>query len=134
MKTIVLALGLAALAPPAGAEDWNCRNTDLEISCQSGQCQSSESFTPLDVSVHDDGSLTVCAYSGCWDGVGEIGESNEYLMVTASELVAAPNGLEPSEEGEEQDRPRVMIGIDTRDGVSVFNGFGYAMPMMCERR
>jgi len=31
------------------ASDWNCRNHDLEISCNKGKYEVSDGFTPLDI-------------------------------------------------------------------------------------
>ena len=66
MRSLILA---ALLMPtPALAHDFNCRNEQAEIRCDSGSCEvESASFTPMGLTRRG-GMLSICAYSGCSEG------------------------------------------------------------------
>lgn len=53
---------------PTVAAEWNCRNTDLEVSCNAVKCEVAKNHTPKDVYVSPS-KISVCAYTGCWEGV-----------------------------------------------------------------
>jgi hypothetical protein len=62
------ALLLVAGATPAAAQDFTCANKSAEISCGNGACEvNSDGFTPMSLS-REGKRLSVCAYSGCWEG------------------------------------------------------------------
>ena len=63
----------------AYAESWQCRN-DLEIRCVEGKCsaETKSGFTPMSVSFSDNGKMSVCAYSGCWEGTGKVFEDWQF--------------------------------------------------------
>src|SRR5690606_25156173 len=79
------------LAPLAGgmaqAETWHCRN-DVEVQCGAGGCSAAAEggFTPMDLAFADDGGLSLCAYSGCWEGSGEVLARAPWLVVGARGL------------------------------------------------
>lgn len=68
---LILALALLATLPisgPAFAQDFNCRNLNAEISCDSGACTiETNSFTPMGL-IRRGNTLSICAYSGCSEG------------------------------------------------------------------
>lgn len=117
LLTFILSSGLAT--------EWNCRNQDLEISCHSGHCQVSDSFTPLDVILNDlSGELSVGMYSGIWEGRGEIIRQKDYLFITAKTMKFSTS---------DEYKDFVMI-LDNKDHVALFKGAGFAMPMSCTKR
>ncbi|AGA90820.1 hypothetical protein Thimo_2067 [Thioflavicoccus mobilis 8321] len=126
MKYIVGML-LALYASIILSSEWNCRNYDLEISCDEEKCVVSESggFTPLDAYFNDNGSISVGMYSGVWEGKAKILTEDSYIFVVGSDLVFSTS---PDTKGD------ILIALDKRDKVALFKGFGYAMPMRCELR
>lgn len=119
---------LVGLSPMAAhAADWNCRNTDMEIRCDSGRCQASPEggFTPFDVTIGDEGRrLSVCAYSGCWEGKARRLASGRHVLVSGRDL--AWNGTTPG-------KADFIVGLDMEDGLGFVQGEGFAMPMSCVR-
>ena len=43
-------------------------------------------YTKLYESIDTNGSLSVCAYSGCWEGKGDAMESGHHLLVSGTKL------------------------------------------------
>ncbi len=126
-----MAMLLALAAPAAGAGSWHCRNTDLEVACADGRCQAAEAgtFTPMDVAFDDAGALSVCAYSGCWDGTGEVGGDARFLTVVARGL---PFSTAP--EGDDAMRADVALLLDRDGDVALLRVAAYAQPFACTRR
>lgn len=107
------------------ATEWNCRNQDMEISCHLGQCQVSDSFTPLDVFFNDvTGELNVGMYSGVWQGRGMIIKDKDYLIIIAADMKLSTSG-----KGND-----FLIILDRNDNVALIKGGGFAMPMNCKVR
>lgn len=107
-----------------GAE-WNCRNQYLEVSCSAQKCAASETFTPMEVSLSDLGFVSVCAYSGCWEGKGKMLKSGSHLIISATRLRwggASPNDA------------NFIIALDKADAVAVIKGANFAMPLICAPR
>jgi hypothetical protein len=64
------ALALLALAAgaPAAAQNFTCSNKAAEIKCGGGTCEvTTDGFTPMSLS-RTGNRLSICAYSGCWEG------------------------------------------------------------------
>lgn len=72
-------------------ETWKCRN-DLELSCAKGACEVEPegTFTPMDVYADTSGALNVCAYSGCWEGVGRVLGDDRFLVLIGRDLELSP--------------------------------------------
>jgi hypothetical protein len=102
--------------------EWNCRNQDMEISCRQEKCEASETFTPVDVSVSDLGFMTVCAYSGCWEGKGKVLKSGAHVLVSGNQLKWSGSFSNPA---------NFIIGLDKSDNVAVIKGANLAMPLIC---
>lgn len=117
----LIGLCLAINMPLAMATDWNCRNSDMEISCDSSKCEIADGFTPMDVHFNDKGQISVCAYTGCWEGVGRVFKSGNYRIITGQNLKFSTSSS----------RADFLIAIDIDDAVSVLKGAGFAMPMIC---
>ena len=123
MRSVLWGLSAALLLPATGlAADWHCRNPDLEILCDRGKCSASETFTPLDIRLDAHGTLSVCAYSGCWDGAAQIFRAGDHLF-------ASGRGLTRSSAPE--DRKDFMLGIDTEDALGHLQGAGFSLPVTC---
>ena len=106
---------------------WQCRN-DLEISCDAEACEQQDGFTPMDVHVDDAGAMSVCAYSGCWEGTGTVVKSEPFIVFTGHNLAfsAAPD----SEDGKEN----IIIVLDTADQVAILKAGAFAHPLRCEKK
>lgn len=116
-------LGLFVLLPSlAGAAEWRCRNSDMEITCISGKCSPSDGFTPMDVTFSDKGAMSICAYSGCWEGKGKLLTSGDHLLLSGHKLQWT--GTIP-ETGD------FLIALDKSSGIATINGCGFAMPLAC---
>ena len=107
----------------ASATDWDCRNNDMEITCTTDKCAATGGFTPMDISVSDSGSMTICAYSGCWEGKGKVLKSGNHLLLSGHKLDWS--GTTPGS-GD------FMIALDKSTGIAVINGKGFAMPLICK--
>ena len=109
----------------AFAQDWRCRNNDLEISCAGKKCESNSSFTPMNVEISRSGAVRVCAYSGCREGKGKLHHTGQLLTVVVPQLKSSPPNAE-------QDTRSIAIIIDAQDKVGVMKLDSYAQPLTCE--
>ena len=110
----------------ATAERWNCHN-DLEISCDRERCESAESFTPMDVTVDEAGAMSVCAYSGCWEGTGTVTRSARFVVLMG-------HGLSFSTAQDAADgRQDIVIAIDREDHAAILKAGSFAHPLRCEK-
>ena len=107
-------------------EGWRCRN-DLEISCDAESCDAADAFTPMDVRVDDGGSMSVCAYSGCWEGAGTVVKSDAFIVITGHDLPfsTAPDSVERQAD--------ILIALDKADDVAVLKAGPFAHPLRCEK-
>jgi len=118
---------LATLAGGAvQAETWHCRN-DVEVQCGVDGCSAAAEggFTPMDLAFGDDGGLSLCAYSGCWEGNGEV-------LARAPWLVVGARGLPWSDPHGAPDRTSdVLVAFDPNDRVALVKAGAWALPMRC---
>ena len=105
-------------------EDWRCRN-DLEVSCGEAGCsaEAGDAFTPMDIHIGGTGEISVCAYSGCWEGDAKTIEDGRFLMLIG-------HGLEHSTSEDPQD---LVLTIDRQDGVGMLKVSSFALPILCKR-
>ena len=91
MTRLLLMLCLLPMAASAGSPAWNCRNPHFEAGCSGGQCTAAPpgDFTPMDIAFTEDGSLSACMYSGCWEGNGQAG--GEYITLSHTNPLAPAN-------------------------------------------
>ncbi len=124
MKTIV-AIVFLLLPAVALASGWHCRNRDMEIQCGAGRCKAAaaDEFTPFDIRITTDGSMDICAYSGCWIGKGKMVRSGKHIMVSGHKLTWT--GTDPGSAG-------FIVAIDQSDNVGFIKGEGFAMPITCK--
>ena len=125
MKALLIVI-LVMYSLPAAATVWNCRNPDMEIACSDGECNAAleHGFTPMDVAFSDDGSVSVCAYAGCWEGEGAVFTDGRFLGITAQDLVYStdPDG---------ERHHALAILLDLHDNVALLKSGVYAQPLLC---
>lgn len=122
----------APTLPPSSVESqfeiWECRN-DLEVTCGEGTCaaQPEGEFTPMRVHVETSGRMSVCAYSGCWEGEGEVFQRQEFLVLLGHDLkFSTAQNTESAQED-------IAITIDRGDKVATFKAGAFSHPMLCEQ-
>lgn len=129
--TIVMMLMRASIAEvpaetPDDAPVWNCRN-QLEVWCSADGCAASEpdAFTPMDITARRSGALSVCAYTGCWEGEADITAIDGRLIWTSDKLQfsTSPDAFQSS----------VTLLINQKDGVGFVRVGGLATPVLCQR-
>ncbi len=132
MMTPMLTLLLAALLSSSKSEippdRWDCSN-DVEVWCAVDGCAARPEgeTTPMSVSAGRDGSFSVCAYTGCWEGETEVVE-------TAGRLLWAADGAGFSSQPEGGFEADITLLIIERDGVGFVRAGGIASPLICARR
>lgn len=132
MKAHLISSLLILTSITAQAEVWSCRNHDLEIQCGEGKCESvsangDSGFTPMDITVADSGAVSVCAYTGCWEGEGKVLRTDDFLVVAGHELPF-------STAAESRDmRSNVLVAVDLHDGFGVIKAGGFAHPVRCRK-
>ena len=106
---------------------WKCTN-DIEVMCSNKGCGvgQGDDFTPVDVSLYVDGSMSVCAYTGCWSGKGFVLNDGSFTIYTGKgfKFSTAPN----SENSED-----VIVVIDRRDNVAVMKNSVFSQPLICTK-
>ena len=114
---------LSAAAEP---QSWQCRN-DLEVRCDAERCEAEtgDGFTPMSVSVDDSGAMSVCAYSGCWEGAGEVLRSGQFLVLVGHDL-------EFSTSPDPKSAADIVVAIDREDGVATLKVGEFAHPLLCQ--
>lgn len=122
MKLAPLLILCLLLAATASAANWQCRN-DLEIRCGSGNCQAEtgDAFTPMSVSFDDAGRMSVCAYSGCWEGTGKVLQNENFMSVTGHKLKFSTGDSTES----------IAILFDRNDDVALLKVGEFAQPLVC---
>ncbi len=124
----ILALSIfGATSPAAPTESWQCRN-DLEIRCDAGKCaaETRDAFTPMSVSFDDSGKISVCAYTGCWEGTGTASETGTFLMLMGENFKFSTSDTSDMNED-------VAIILDKKDKIAVLKAGGFAHPLICEK-
>lgn len=134
MFTTILMIGLRASLSEVPVETpqltsfegaWSCSN-QVEVWCAADGCAASKpgEFTPIDIVAKSDGSLSVCAYTGCWEGVADLMQSRGRLVWIGDNLSHSAN---PAGE-----KASVSVLIDSKDGVGFVRVGGLATPLLCE--
>ena len=132
MIEMFAAFALAAASrdevPP---EAWNCRN-QVEVWCAADGCAASrpEEFTPMDIWASDDGEISVCAYTGCWEGKAAVGRVNGRLVWAGDDLAFSTAQLSTDPGAASAD---VSLMIVTGEGVGFVRAAGLATPVLCVR-
>jgi hypothetical protein len=107
-------------APP---EAWRCAN-QVEVWCSADGCSArpADEMTPLAISASSARQLSVCAYSGCWEGAAAFRLVEGRRLWTAKALPFT-GGLGESD---------ATLLIEP-DGVGFVRAGGLATPVVCER-
>lgn len=106
---------------------WTCRN-QIEVWCSADGCAAAApgEFTPMDIWVRASGAMSVCAYTGCWEGDGAVARSDGRILWTAYDLPFST--AESSSSGVD-----VTLLIIEKDGVGFVRVGGLATPLLCSR-
>lgn len=120
---VIAAFALVSVVQATQADVWNCTNRDIEVQCSETSCENSDVFTPLSVLVDSvNGSMSVCAYSTCYDGKGVVVKNGSHLIFSGHTLASSSDAT---------DIENVMLGINSESKVAVINGLSFASPMLC---
>jgi hypothetical protein len=122
---MVLAVVLVLLPTIALPSEWNCRNEDTEIRCDSGKCEVIQEFTPLSINMDTEGAMTICAYSGCWKGAGKVFQDSDHVILSGHKLKWS--GTNPGSAD-------FIVAIDSRDNIGFLKGEGFAIPIVCKKK
>lgn len=130
LRMIARLLALAVLPTLLGAaakddHDFACRNEAAEIRCAEGRCEVlSDGFTPMEL--HREGKkLSLCAYSGCWDGAIRFSRRSGGLEILYADVKS------PTEPGFTP-RPLAVIH-DPESRTAQMRWSGFANTMTCTR-
>lgn len=125
---VVYAMLLLAANALAALTTVNCANADLEIGCSEGRCYASSAgdFTPMSLAFNDTGSVSACAYTGCFEGRGLVQGDERYLSIIARDLTFEPNVNEQPFQAD------VVIIWDRQDNIALLKMAGYAQPLTCQ--
>ncbi len=122
LAEILLGAALSGVPP----ESWNCRN-QIEVWCAADGCAATppDALTPMDIWASADGTISACAYSGCWEGKAAVTSAAGRLLWAADNLpyVSAVRGAAGD----------LTLLILARDGVGFVRAGGIATPVLCVR-
>lgn len=126
MFEIAAALVFGAARTEVPPEIWNCRN-QIEVWCAADGCAATPEgqATPMDIWASADGTMSVCVYSGCFEGAGKAIRAEGRLLWIGANLPFAS-----AIEGAEGD---VTLLILAEDGVGFIRAGGIATPVLCAR-
>lgn len=128
LLTVTLVPLLLSAAIPAGEnERWACSN-QIEVWCTVDSCaaKKEDETTPLSVQMQRNGAFSVCAYTGCWEGVGNFAQASGRLIWADDDVAFSTN----------QDgyfNADVSIMLVEKDGVGFVRVGGLATPMLCQK-
>ncbi len=104
---------------------WTCSNP-YEAQCDSDGCAvaSSTAFTPMEVHIQSNGNLSVCAYSGCWEGTSERNSDGDFMIVRAQQMSFSTIPEQPPTDA--------VLALDIRDHVATIKIASFAHALLCE--
>lgn len=110
-----------------GMQNWHCHNT-LEVRCARTGCTvlGEDDFTPMSVNASSSGELSVCAYSGCWQGQARAWSRSPWLFWTAHQLPW--QGMPAQPEAAED----VVLVIDQDEGIALIRAGPFAQALICD--
>ena len=118
---LMLIASTKGLPPP---ESWRCRN-EVEVWCDETGCsaKTGDEVMPMDISASSEGDISVCAYTGCWEGRADYSEAAGRLLWRGDRLpfVSAIEGA-------------VTLLVMRPDGVGFVRAGGLASPLTCRRK
>jgi hypothetical protein len=121
---IILILSMVGIVS-AQSESWQCRN-DLEITCSNGKCEAKteSGFTPMSVSFDASGKMSVCAYTGCWEGTGKVSNNGNFMMLSGQNLKFSTSDMVEN----------ISITLDKKDNVAMLKAGSFAQPLICQQK
>lgn len=127
MSMFLAALLLTSSPAEIPADVWLCKN-QIEVWCTVDSCaaKAASETTPMSIAARRDGAVSVCAYTGCWEGEAATGDIDGRLTWAAQAL---PFSSQP-DGGFEAD---VSLFIIEKDGVGFVRVGGIASPLLCVR-
>ncbi|MCB2097318.1 MAG: hypothetical protein KDE05_06770 [Parvularculaceae bacterium] len=131
MIEFAAALFLGASKAEIPAEKWNCRN-QVEVWCAADGCAATppDESTPMDIWASageaGTGTISACAYTGCWEGAAATSAAVGRLLWIGDDLP-----FKSVIEGATSD---VTLLILAEDGVGFIRVGGIATPLLCARR
>ncbi len=104
--------------------NWACSNDDIEATCSEAGCDVAKAHTPMAITISAV-QLSVCAYSGCWEGpVAALTKAGSLMTVTGAKLAFS---------NDPDDHTDISVTIDTASYASTVLVTGnYATPAMCK--
>lgn len=123
MKCLIPFLMCFAMSS-AWAGAWQCES-DVEVQCENFGCAANAEFTPITMSFLENGEFGVCAYSGCWEGIGKVVINDPFLVISSSAAEWSSEDAIGSE--------AVAIIYDRRDDIALLKVASFAMPLVCNR-
>ena len=110
---------------PRGTWSWSCRATH-DIQCSDGNCDVAEDqgVVPIDAYFDASGKVSVCVYSGCWEGDGQIQMTKQFHTVLGENLYWNNPNVD--------DFMDVFVVVNIGRGVGVAQAGPFAVPMICE--
>ncbi len=69
--------------------------------------------------------MSVCAYSGCWEGTGKISDTENFMMLTGTDLKFSTSA---------DMTESIAITLDKRDFIALIKVGGFAQPLICESK
>lgn len=126
MFFLLAAAAMVASQSSVPPDAWQCRN-QVEVWCTVDSCAAKpeSETTPMDIWVRGDGAFSVCAYTGCWDGMAETAVVNGRRLWAADNVafLSASGGFNAD----------VTLAIVEKDGVGFVRLGGFASPLLCIR-
>jgi hypothetical protein len=106
---------------------FSCTN-DIEVQCDTDGCsvEDKDAFTPMSVTFDNSGTLSVCAYTGCYEGTAEVWQKASFLSLHAGGLAFSSVASTPD------DAEDIAITIDLRDSIAVLKVGAFAQPLLCK--
>ena len=104
---------------------WACSN-DIEVWCSQEGCAAKprEEVTPMAITASPAGHLSICAYTGCWEGEAARAQLKGRLIWAADHLVWS------SSQGGELTANGSLVIIEEK-GVGFVEVGGIATPLLC---
>lgn len=130
MIMLVFAALLSASKSEVPPDQWSCAN-DIEVWCTVDSCDAKarDETTPMSITARinaaGEGDVTVCAYTGCWEGPAAVARNKGRISWAANAL---PFSTQP-DGGFEAD---VTLLIIEKDGVGFVRAGGIASPLLCQ--
>jgi hypothetical protein len=121
---ILIILFMSVFSSPASSEMWQCTNKQ-EIRCSGENCKVEKEgeFTPMSVFFDKKGKMSVCAYTGCWEGTGNVMTSINFVYLTGKSL---PFSTAPDS------KQNISITLDTSDNIALLKAGEFSHPLVCK--